>query len=150
MAREALFNILHHQVDFEDINMLDLFAGTGAVSLEFVSRGCTSVTAIDINYRCVQFIEKTFADFDVENAKVIRANAIQFLKKCDLSYQVIFVDPPYNMENIDTIIQLVFQNKILAENGILILEHSEIHDFSSMKEFSESRKYGKVHFSFFI
>lgn len=150
MAKEALFNIINNSYYFEDIAVLDLFSGTGNISFEFASRGTTSIKAIDGNASCVQFISKTAKElnFDIE---VVKSDAFKFLARTTSSYELIFADPPYNLEfdKFSTIAELVFSNDLLAEEGLLIIEHSEQTDLSKLDHFSEKRKYGSSIFSFF-
>ena len=149
MARESLFNILENKTDFEGKSVLDLFSGTGAVSYEFVSRGCKDVLAVDSNFKCVQFIKKTASEFEMKDLLTIKGDVFKFLSRTKSSFDIIFADPPYDLENLDTIPELVFSNNLLNENGIFILEHPKIYDFSNHPKFVDHRKYGKVNFSFF-
>ena len=149
MAKESLFNILYNNFYFEDIKVLDLFAGTGNMSFEFASRGAPSVTSVDINFRCVKFINNTAKDIDLNSIKAYRANAFQYIGKTIDKYDIINADPPYNMENIDTIPDLVFEKQLLKSEGWLILEHDQHHSFQDHPHFFQLRKYGKVHFSIF-
>ncbi len=149
MARESLFNILENKIDFEGKSVLDLFSGTGAISYEFISRGCKDVLAVDSNFRCVQFIKKTASEFEMKDLLTIKGDVFRFLSKTKSSFDIIFADPPYDLENLDTIPDLVFSNNLLNEKGIFILEHPKIYDFSDHPLFVDHRKYGKVNFSFF-
>ncbi len=149
LARESLFNILNNMVEWQGKSVLDLFSGTGAVSYEFISRGCNNVLAIDSNYQCVSFIKKTAAEFSMENLKVMRSDVFRFLKSTALSFDIVFADPPYAMEEIDKLPDLVFGNNLLNDEGIFILEHPRSYDFSEHPCFVEHRKYGKVNFTFF-
>lgn len=149
-AKEAIFNIINNNFIFEKIKVLDLFAGTGNISYEFCSRGVKAVTAVEIDHKCASFIIKTSEALHFENFKVIRADVFKFLKYTNNSYDLIFADPPYNMENINIIPKLVFSGKLLNEGGWLIIEHSKAIDFSGNPDFYEQRKYGKVNFSIFL
>jgi 16S rRNA (guanine966-N2)-methyltransferase len=149
MAKESLFNILNNKISFEDICVLDLFAGTGSISFEFASRGAKEITAVDMNFRCIDYIKRTAEGFGFENIRTVRANALSFLGFCKVQYDVIFADPPYDMKDIPSVPDLVADKKLLKEDGLLILEHSRDFDFSKHKAFVEHRKYGKVNFSFF-
>ncbi len=149
MAKESLFNILSNKINFEEKSVLDLFSGTGAISYEFISRGCAPVTSVELNFQCVKFIRSTSANFQMESHKVIRSEVFRFLKSIRNKYDIIFADPPYVLENIDEISKLVFDNDLLNNGGLLIVEHPREVDFSNQKYFLEHRKYGKVNFSFF-
>jgi 16S rRNA (guanine(966)-N(2))-methyltransferase RsmD len=150
LARESLFNILENKTDLEEKSVLDLFSGTGAVSYEFISRGCKNVLAIDSNYRCTQFIKKTASEFEMKTLSTIKGDVFNFLSRTKLSFDIIFADPPYDLENLDTLPHLIFKNNILKDNGYFILEHPKIYDFSNHPNFLEHRKYGKVNFTFFL
>jgi 16S rRNA (guanine966-N2)-methyltransferase len=143
-AKEGLFNILNNLIDFEEITVLDLFAGTGNISYEFFSRGAVKVTAVETDPNCVAFINRTIQLLNAENLTAIRTDVFHYLKRPFESFDIIFADPPYQMENIDEIPDLIFQSEILKEEGWFILEHSKRHDFSKHEFFDQHRK-----FSFF-
>ncbi|PKP17773.1 MAG: 16S rRNA (guanine(966)-N(2))-methyltransferase RsmD [Bacteroidetes bacterium HGW-Bacteroidetes-21] len=148
MAKEALFNILENRFDFEDIAALDLFAGTGSISYELASRGCQSITAIELDFKNASFIQKTAAELKFP-VKCIRTSAFSYIKTCRATFDVIFADPPYDMSQADTIPALIIEKGLLKEGGMLIFEHSSKYSFSDLLFYIETRKYGKVHFSFF-
>lgn len=149
-AKESLFNILNNRIDFESTAVLDLFAGTGSISLEFASRGCPSVTSVDLNFKCVEFIKKASDEMKFTTIRAVKANVFGFLGFCKVKYDLIFADPPYDLPNISTIPDLVFEKELLNIEGILIIEHSREIDFSKHPKFTEHRNYGKVNFSFFL
>ncbi|WP_350287011.1 RsmD family RNA methyltransferase [uncultured Croceitalea sp.] len=150
MAKEALFNILNNQYYFEDLSILDLFSGTGNISYEFASRGAHNITSVDGNIGCVRFIAKTAKELEYQ-ISVIKSDVFQFLKKHLEQYDVIFADPPYdfNLEKFTSIADLIFEQQLLTDDGVLIIEHSEQTDLSGHQRFTESRKYGGNLFSFF-
>ena len=148
-AKEGLFNILQNIVDFEESAVLDLFAGTGNISLEFYSRGCVNITAVEQNYQCVEFIKKASQTFNVSGLKVLNMNVFSFLKKSDKKYDVIFADPPYDLSELKSIPELIFEHDMLAADGIFILEHSPKISFLDHPKYYNHRKYGLVNFSFF-
>ena len=149
-AREALFSILNHKVNFESIRVLDLYSGTGSVGFEFCSRGCPAVIAIDADYKCSGFIGKTAEDLDLP-VQSVRSSVQNYLSKCVTSFDIIFADPPYEGgdEAFEMIKDLIQTRKLLQSGGWFIFEHTEQLDFSSEKAFEESRKYGSCVFSFF-
>lgn len=148
-AKEALFNILNNMYNFENIDVLDLFSGTGSISYEFVSRGAKSVTAVESNVNHSKFIEKQFANLDAGQSVVIKSDVFRYLNSCKRKFDVVFADPPYDLENLEKIYDAVFENNILSESALLVIEHSEKQDFSAYPHFSMMRNYGSVHFSFF-
>lgn len=149
MARESLFNILNNYVDYEDCAVMDLFAGTGAVSLEFVSRGVREVTSIDINSQCTDFIKQCAAQLCVSNLHVVRADVFDLLKRANRKFDIIFADPPYALEGLPQLPDLVFGRDVLTDDGIFILEHPAEFSFEEHPHFWQHRAYGKVNFTFF-
>ena len=149
MARESLFNILNNYVDYEDCAVMDLFAGTGAVSLEFVSRGAREVTSIDINAQCTDFIKQSASQFGVKNLHVVRADVFDLLKRANRKFDIVFADPPYALEELATLPNLVFERQVLTDDGIFILEHPREFQFEEHPHFWQPRNYGKVNFTFF-
>lgn len=148
-AKENLFNVLANIVDFEDLDVLDLFAGTGSISYEFASRGAASVTAVEINSIHCDFIRKTAAEFGFAAIRPVKANAFLYLKSTRQRFDVVFSDAPYDLEGADSIVDLVVGGGILKEDGIFIFEHPENKDYSAHPCFSQSRSYGSVQFAIF-
>lgn len=149
MAKESLFNILGNFIDLDEKVVTDLFSGTGNIAYEFVSRGADKVLAVEQNFVCVKFIRQTAETFEMDNLTVIQSDVFRFLKSGTQSYDVIFADPPYALENIPAIQELVFEHKRLNPDGWLIIEHPRSVDFTACRYFHSHRKYGKVNFSFF-
>ena len=150
LSKEALFNILNHQFSFHELNVLDLFAGTGNISYEFASRGAEPITCVDADLGCVNFIKKTAQEFDMD-ITAIKSDVYKFLERSKVKYDIIFADPPYgfSQEEFDKIYQLIFENELLQEDGLLIIEHSTQTKMEHLEHFSNSRKYGGSVFSFF-
>lgn len=150
MAKEALFNILNNTYYFDELAILDLFAGTGNICYEFGSRGTTNITAVDGDFGCVQFIDKTAKELDL-NITAIKNDVFIFLDKTKLKSDIIFADPPYDLplEDFEKIPELIFKNELLLEGGKLIIEHAKQTDLSHLKNFVSKRKYGGSVFSFF-
>lgn len=148
-AKEGLFNILNNKIDFEDLTVLDLFCGTGNISLEFASRGAKKIYSIDKHSPCLFFIKDTAKALKLSSIITDRADVFKYLEKSHSTFDVIFADPPYELENIEMIHELVFKNNLLNPDGILVIEHSQKTDLSAKTNYIETRKYGNVHFSFF-
>lgn len=150
MAKEGLFNILNNWYYFNEIKVLDLFAGTGNISFEFGSRGTTDILAVDQHYGCVQYINSTAKTLELP-IEVLKADVFSFLEKHQGSYDVVFADPPYDFtdEQFSKIPEFVFQQKLLSNKGTLVVEHSEQTDLSSLPYFTQSKRYGGCYFSFF-
>ena len=148
-ARESLFNILNNIVDWENSNALDLFSGTGSIALELVSRGCPHVLSIEMNAKNHAFINQVKEKLDAKELLAIKADVFSFIKSCKQSFDLIFADPPYDLDEIDLIPEKIFEQNILNNDGIFILEHSKKNTFTKHPFFKEERKYGNVYFSFF-
>lgn len=149
-AKEGLFNILNNRLDFEDLTVLDLFAGTGNISLEFASRGAARVYAIDKHTACVQFIRDTAKQLKLGMVSPERADVFKYLEKPFVAVDLIFADPPYELGNIPDIHELVFVNDWLKPGGTLIIEHGPKTKLDDKPHYTDTRKYGNVHFSFFL
>lgn len=150
MAKEGLFNILNNLFYFDDISVLDLFAGTGNISYEFASRGTKQITCVDQDFGCIKFINLTSSAFEMP-IQTIKSDVFKFLEKTTIQTNIIFADPPYGFsdELFNKIPELVFQNNLLLKEGILIIEHSKHTDLSKQNHFSYSKSYGGNVFSFF-
>ncbi len=149
IAKESLFNIIGNHLDIEDLDCLDLFTGTGNISYELASRQAGSIDSVDINARCIRYVEQTAKELGFKNIRSIRSNVFVFLKRIKKSYGLIFADPPYDMEQFDEIPQIILERNMLNKGGWLIVEHPEKWDATKLKGFREHRKYGKVNFSIF-
>lgn len=147
-AKESLFNILRNRVDFENSNALDLFCGTGNISFEFVSRGIRQITSVDINPRCINFINQTKEKFQVNNLFALRSDVFTYLGRSKMKFDIVFADPPYDMPKFDLVAPLVLES-FLVPGGLFILEHSKEHSYTDNPFFVEQRHYGKVNFTFF-
>jgi 16S rRNA (guanine(966)-N(2))-methyltransferase RsmD len=148
-AKENLFNVLGNIVDFEELDVLDLFSGTGSISYEFASRGARSVTSVEINSVHHNFIRQTARDLKFENFYAVKANVFLYLKSCAKQFDLIFSDAPYDLEGSDEVIKSVMERNLLREDGFLIFEHSKDRDYSQHENFWQLRSYGSVQFSFF-
>ena len=148
-AKEGLFNVLVNKIDFEEIIVLDLFSGTGGISYEFVSRGVAQVHLVEKNHNNFSGIKKIIRELELPNIKPIHIDVAAYLKTCNIKYNLIFADPPYDLTWIEELPDLVFNANILTDDGLFILEHSANQNFSNKPFFLEMRRYGEVHFSFF-
>ncbi|MBP5488036.1 MAG: RsmD family RNA methyltransferase [Bacteroidales bacterium] len=148
-AREALFNILDNEYEFEDLKVLDLFGGTGAVSFEFGSRGVGRVWCVEMARENASFIKREAQRLGLDNVTMVRDNVFDFLNVCHEKFDIIFADPPYALEGLDTIPDKIFERDILHPDCYFILEHGGEHNFASRPRFFKEREYGRVHFTFF-
>ncbi|MBK0382473.1 RsmD family RNA methyltransferase [Pedobacter sp. SD-b] len=149
MAKEALFNILQNQIEFDGLKVLDLFSGTGNISLEFASRFAATVTSVDKAFGCYQYLRKTTEEHQLKNLKAIKADVFKYLNQETEQFDLIFADPPYGLKTIPEIAQIVFDKNLLTENGLLIIEHQSMQNLSNHPNFSDKRIYGYSAFSFF-
>jgi len=149
IAKTGLFNILNNEFDFPEISYLDLFAGTGSLCYEMSSRGCNDITAVDQNQKCAAFIEKTAQDWKIEGLKVVRSDVFAYISRCARQFDLIFAGPPYPLENIDDIPNLIFEKKLLTETGWFVLETAPNHSYKDNPHFFRERNYGGTHFHFF-
>lgn len=149
-AKEALFNILRNRIYFDEISVLDIFAGTGNISFEFASRGVAAITSVDSHQGCVQYIQKIREEFEFP-IQPIRSDVSKFLESTSIKADVIFADPPYDFDisEFRSIVDTIFERKLLNNEGVIIIEHSKLIDLSELQNFSELRKYGGSAFSFF-
>lgn len=149
-ARENIFNVLENILDFEGLDALDLFAGTGAVSFELLSRGCAHVTAVEKATTQYRFINKVAGLLGDTNITVLRTDAWRFIDTSVKSFDFIFADPPYDMPDFALIPEKILNSALVHPGTVVVVEHSKAHDFSHLPHFSEHRTYGSVNFSIFI
>jgi 16S rRNA (guanine(966)-N(2))-methyltransferase RsmD len=148
-AKESLFNILENRIDFNKLKVLDLFSGTGNITYEFYSRGVQQITAVDIHHGCTAFIKSMAAKYQMHSVDVVKKNVYQFVKQCNLSYDLIFADAPYAQKELHTLPALIMNNPILSPGGLLIIEHESRLSFEQEIGFENVRVYGQSAFSFF-
>ncbi|WP_160070145.1 RsmD family RNA methyltransferase [Sphingobacterium bovisgrunnientis] len=148
IAKEALFNILEHQIDWDDCSCLDLFCGTGNISFELASRGATEVDAIDIHSKCLFYVKDIAKQYDL-NITTRKADVFKFVASCKKKYDFIFADPPYDVGQLPQLPQMILDNGLLKEGGILVVEHPSMRKLVEHPLFVETRKYGYSSFSFY-
>ncbi len=148
-AKENIFNVLNGYLDFDGSSSLDLFAGTGSISLEMLSRGCAPVISVEADREHAAFISQCMKKIGATDNILIRGDVFRFLKKCHKTFDFIFADPPYALDNLASIPSLIFEHELLKPNGIFVLEHGKTYDFSEEPHFVEHRSYGSVNFSLF-
>ena len=150
-AKENIFNVLNNYIDFEGLKALDLFSGTGSISLELVSRGCEQVVSIEMDRDHHRFIIECSKKLSVPSSQFlpIRGDVFRYIKSCKQQFDFIFADPPYALKELPTIPGLIFEKNLLKDGGILVFEHGKEYDFSDAPHFVEHRSYGSVNFSIF-
>jgi 16S rRNA (guanine(966)-N(2))-methyltransferase RsmD len=149
IAKEGLFNMLQHKLDFEEIKTLDLFGGTGSISYELASRGVNDLTIVEKDASMHAFIKKTAESLRLENFKVLKMDVFKYINQCTDQYDFIFAGPPYALGTIDELPKLIIEKKLLKEGGIFVLEHTPRNDYKAFQGYQSERNYGTTVFSFF-
>ena len=148
-ARENLFNVLTNLIDFEGMTAVDLFAGTGAVSFELLSRGCAAVTSVEMAQTQLAFIRKVSGILGCEGHRIVKVDAFRFVENASSAVDFVFADPPYNHPRFAEIPALILKSQLVKEGTLVVVEHSQAHDFSTLQGFIDHRAYGSVNFSIF-
>ena len=148
-AKEGLFNILDNEYEFQDLKVLDLFGGTGSIAFEFASRGAARVYCVEMARENASFIKTEAQRLGLDNVTMVRDNVFDFLSICRERFDLVFADPPYALEGLERLPDLVFAADILYPERYFILEHGDEHSFVNHPRFVKERHYGRVHFSFF-
>lgn len=149
LAKEALFNILQNQIEFDNIKVLDLFCGTGNITYEFASRGAQQVIGVDRSIHCLNYIKDTSRQHNLNQIKTFKSDVFKYLAIETDQYDLIFADPPYDLSQIPEIPKIIFEKNLLAPDGLLIVEHQSMQNLTNHPAFTEQRKYGHSSFSFF-
>lgn len=149
-AKENLFNVLSNYIDIEGTKVLDLFSGTGSISYEFASRGAAEIIAVEQNFKHYAFIKRIAQELNFKNIKIYKTDVFIACKKLKgQKFDLIFADPPYNLDKIADVPAAIFDNELLDEKGLAVVEHPASVDYSHLLYFSEHRQYGSVNFSIF-
>jgi 16S rRNA (guanine(966)-N(2))-methyltransferase RsmD len=150
IAKEGLFNVLQHKLDFEELKTLDLFGGTGSISYELASRGVNDLTIVEKDVTMYEFIKKTARELRIENINMIKMDVFKFIEQCTDKFDFIFAGPPYALATIDDLPRLIFEKKLLNKNGLFILEHTPRNNYKIFPYYTSERNYGTTIFSTFI
>ncbi|MCM1319360.1 MAG: RsmD family RNA methyltransferase [Muribaculaceae bacterium] len=148
-ARENIFNVLENLEDFDGRSALDLFSGTGAIALEFLSRGCDEVVAVEMAATQANFIRSVKEKLNAAALMVIKGDVFKYVETCSRQFDFIFADPPYDHPRFAEIPELILNSKMLKPGTWVIIEHNKNHDFSALPHFEQHRTYGSVNFSLF-
>ena len=148
-AKENIFNVLNQYVDFEGATALDLFSGTGSITLELLSRGCSRVISVEMDRDHHRFILQCLEKLSTQAATPLRGDVFKFIKACKQQFDFIFADPPYALKELPTIPDLIFEKGLLKEDGVFVFEHGKDYNFSQHPHFREHRSYGSVNFTIF-
>ena len=150
IAKEGLFNILENNLGISSLKTLDIFGGTGSISYELASRGATDITIVEKDTAMYEFIKRTAAALAFENFKIVKMDVFKFLHQCTEKYDLIFAGPPYALTSIDDLPKIIFEKKLLNENGWFILEHTPANNYKTFSHYKTQRNYGTTIFSIFI
>ena len=148
-AKENLFNVIRGYLDFDESTALDLFSGTGSISLELLSRGCERVVSVEKDRDHARFIQQCVEKIGAQNHVLIRGDVFRFVKTCHEPFDLVFADPPYELAGLETLPDLIFENNLLKEDGLFVLEHGKKNSFEEHPHFVERRVYGSVNFTIF-
>lgn len=149
IAKEALFNILVNQMNIDETRCLDLFCGTGNISFELASRGATHIDAVDVHSKCLFYIKDTCEKYNIETIHTRKADAFKYIASCKKSYDLIFADPPYDIDRLPQLPEMILDKNLLEIGGVLVVEHPSTRKMAMHPDFVETRKYGYSSFSFY-
>lgn len=149
-AKEGLFNVLENSFSLQNLEILDLCAGTGNISYEFASREAGKTIAVDTNYNCCKFIQKMISEHKLENyIQVVKSDIRDYVRRCDRKFDLIFADPPYEISFYEELVNDILDKKLLNDHGVLIVEHGKQTNLSHINGYEKTKTYGNVNFSFF-
>lgn len=150
LAKESIFNSLQNITDFEGMSVVDLFAGTGNIGLEFLSRGASTLTSVDMNKANIRFMNSIQKELDLQNWNIVLSDALMFFKKTQGPINILFADPPYDYAHFHQLIADVTKSGLFLENGmVFILEHADklVYDITYLHL---KKQYGNTCFSIFM
>ncbi len=148
-AKENLFNVLKAYIDFDGLRALDLFGGTGSITLELLSRGAAQVVCVEKDIQHYTFIKQLFKGLNDPNAIVLKGDVLKFVGKASEPFDFIFADPPYALPRLAELPDMITTSALMHEDTIFVLEHGKDYDFTNHPLFVEHRTYGSVNFSIF-
>ena len=150
IAKEGLFNIIQNNLEIDELKVLDLFGGTGAISYELASRGATDITTIEKDEKMYNFIKRTAAELGFTNMRVVKSDVFRFIDSTTDQYDFIFAGPPYALTTIDDLPRQLAQKRLLKPGGWFVLEHTPRNDYKKFEQYKTERNYGTTIFSIFI
>lgn len=150
IAKEGLFNVLQHSLDFEELKTLDLFGGTGSITYELASRGATDLTIVEKDNQMAEFIRKTASSLGIEKLKLVKMDVFRFIDQTTDKFDFIFAGPPYALTNIDDLPVRIFDRRLLNKHGWFVLEHTPRNDYKSYPFYKKEKNYGTTIFSIFV
>ena len=149
ISKEGLFNILVNRYDLEECSVLDLFSGSGSISMEFASRGAKRILAVDKHPGCTNFLKAEAGKLGLGQIEAIRADVMVFIRNCPETFDIIFCDPPYAWKEYEKMILGIQDNQLLNAGGVMIVEHHSVNRFSHLPHFEHERAYGQNLMTFY-
>lgn len=150
-TKEGMFGVISARKELEGIRVLDLFAGTGNLGFEALSRGAGSVEFVDGSRFAINLIQKNAEQFGVSSqVHCILSDVQQFIHGTPRSYDLIFADPPYDYPEMPELVEKVIDDGWLSEDGWLVLEHDRRHDFTDHLHCAFSKPYGRTVVTIFL
>lgn len=150
IAKEGLFNVIENNLDIHSLKVLDLFGGTGSISYELASRGCTDITTVEKDPKMHAFITSNARSLGFDQIRVVKMDVFTYIHQCREQFSFIFAGPPYALGTIDDLPVEIFKRRLLADKGWFVLEHTPRNDYSTFPYFRTTRKYGTTIFSIFV
>ena len=150
IAKEGLFNILQHSIDFENVETLDLFGGTGSITYELASRGAKNLIIVEKDPAMHDYIKKTSETLGFNNIQVVKSDVFRFIESCQKQFDFIFAGPPYALTTIDELPVKIAEKKLLKNGGWFVLEHTPRNDYKKFPLYRSERNYGTTIFSIFV
>lgn len=151
-VKETIFNVVQNKISLDGIDVLDLFAGTGSLGIEAISRGAGHATFVDSSDQSLRILRSNVALLKCEGqSTVVKADAMESIENIDGEFDLIFADPPYVFENTGEIPKRVFSKELLKKKGFLIIEHTDATDFpeSTLYRLVLRKEFGQTIVSFF-
>jgi 16S rRNA (guanine966-N2)-methyltransferase len=151
-VRQTLFNMLTNRIDFEGIAVLDMFAGSGSLGLEALSRGAARATFVEQGDEAAEFLEENVRLLGCEDVtEILQMDAMGFIAARHGSYDLVFADPPYSYEQTDRIPGLMFEYGMIKPGGYLLIEHASSLRFESTPLYTAGpeKKFGRTLVTFF-
>lgn len=142
-AREGVFSTLFSMIDFKGKTFLDMFAGSGIMGLEALSRGFDKVVAMEQNLKVAKFLKENYENIKLKPNLII-GDGLKKTAKLNEMFDIIYIDPPYSSGIYEKCLEKIKQNSLLNEDGIVILEHIEDINWSDLGyKLIKQKKYSK-------
>ena len=150
-VKKSIFDTLTSRIDFEGASVLDLFAGFGSLGFEALSRGAARVSFVDQHIDSLKALKATATQLGVQECvKIVNADVSAFLGRAKGPFDLLFCDPPYSWPDYNPLLEQIFGGTLLAEEGLLLIEHTTQVDFTSSPYYSFHKDYGMTRVTFFM